>query len=152
MLQKTTEQTTIWEQALGRSETQVQARAALLSERERAITQITTRQQRAVERTNEARNGAAELVQRIAGETFKEARTRLLTEWVEQARAEASAELRLLEQNHNDPAYSTRAKRILDIASQRYYGHYLTERLLSNMPITAARSPTRWAARTAAAF
>jgi ribonuclease Y len=135
MLQKTAEQTTIWEQALARSETQLQARQAVLSERERALGQIAARQQQAVQRGAEARSAAAEQLQSIAGETFKEARHRLISEWVEQARAEASAELRLLEQSHNDPEYTTRAKRILDVASQRYYGHYLTERLLSNLPI-----------------
>ena len=136
MLQKTMEQAAVWEQALARSETQLATRITALTERERLITQITTRQQSAVERAAQARAAAAERLQQIAGESFKEARTRLITEWVEQARAEASAELRLLDQSHNDPAYTHRAKRILDTASQRYYGHYLTERLLSNLPIT----------------
>ena len=136
LLQKTTEQAAVWEQSLARSETQLQSRTALLTERERAIAQITQRQHSANERSAEARSAATERLQQIAGESFKDARSRLVSEWVEQARAEASAELRQLEQSHNDPAYGHRAKRILDVASQRYYGHYLTERLLSNLPIT----------------
>lgn len=136
MLQKTMEQAAVWEQALARSETQLASRIAALTERERLITQITARQHGAADRAAQARAAASERLQQIAGETFKEARTRLINEWVEQARAEAGAELRLLDQSHNDPAYTQRAKRILDVASQRYYGHYLTERLLSNLPIT----------------
>ena len=136
LLQKTSEHAAVWEQSLTRSETQLQSRVALLAERERLITQITGRQHSASERSAAAKTAATERLQQIAGESFKEARTRLVSEWVEQARAEASAELRQLDQNHNDPAYGHRAKRILDVASQRYYGHYLTERLLSNLPIT----------------
>ena len=136
LLQKTTEQAAVWEQTLARSESQLAARISAITERERAIAQITARQHSAAERSAQAKAAAVERVQQLAGETFKEARTRLVSEWVEQARAESSAALRQLEQNHNDPAYSQRAKRILDVASQRYYGHYLTERLLSNLPIT----------------
>ncbi len=136
LLQKTTEHAAVWEQSLARSEAQLQSRIAVLTERERAITVITTRQHSANERSAAARTAAAERLQQIAGESTKEARSRLVSEWVEQARAEASAELRQIDQNHQDPAYGHRAKRILDVASQRYYGHYLTERLLSNLPIT----------------
>ena len=91
LLQKTTEQAAVWEQTLARSESQLAARVTAITERERAIAQITARQHGAGERSAQARAAAVERVQQLAGETFKEARTRLVSEWVEQARAESSA-------------------------------------------------------------
>lgn len=132
---RTREQLTAWEHALARSEALLQTRGESLTERERAIGQLQQRQQAANERKQQALAQAQNELVRIAGESHKDARTRLVTEWVEQARAEASDELRQLEQNQTDPEYGARAKRLLDIASQRYYGHYLTERLLSTLPI-----------------
>lgn len=134
-IRRTLEQLAAWEQALARSEALLQTRTETLTERERAIGQLQQRQQAAHDRKQQAFAQAQTELQRIAGETFKEARGRLIAEWVEQARAEASDELRQLDQNQSDPEYTTRAKRLLDVASQRYYGHYLTERLLSNLPI-----------------
>jgi len=56
----------------------------------------------------------------------------------EQVRAEGSEALRQLEQNQNTPEFAREGRRMLDVASQRYHGHYLTERLLSNLPIEPA--------------
>lgn len=136
-LNRTLEQLAAWEHALGRSEALIQARAEVIAERERTIVQHQQAQQAANDRRQQALAQAQNELQRNAGESFKEARVRLVTEWVEQARAEASDELRQLDQNQADPEYGARAKRLLDIASQRYYGHYLTERLLSTIQISS---------------
>src|SRR5262249_36989939 len=53
--------------------------------------------------------------------------------WIEEARAEAENDLRLIDQNPSDPEWARQAKRIMGIAMARYEGHYLTERLLSNV-------------------
>lgn len=130
------EQIELWEQTLSRSEAQVQARSQTLSEREKALGLIEARKQAADQAREAAQVKARETLQHVAQESFKEARSRLIAEWVEESRAEAADRLRHLEQGHTDPETQRQAKRVLDIASQRYYGHYLTERLLSNLPIT----------------
>ena len=135
LLQKSAEQVVAWEQALTRSESLLQSRIDALAEREKLLVLQQQRREAAIALVRETDAKGAERLQQIAGETFKEARLRLVTEWVEEVRAESEDTLRQIDQNQTDPEYGQRAKRILDIASQRYYGHYLTERLLSNLPI-----------------
>lgn len=74
-------------------------------------------------------------LERQAGMTACDVRGQLAEGWVEEVRAEAAQRLRALDQNTQDPEYSRQAKRIMGIAIQRYQGHYLTERLLSNIAL-----------------
>lgn len=138
LMQNTSEQLQSWESALQKTDTQLQSRAETLVLREQALTAIADRQKNAQADQKKAESDGRERIQQIAGETFKEARQRLITEWTEQVRAEGSEALRQLEQNQNTPEFAREGRRMLDVASQRYHGHYLTERLLSNLPIEPA--------------
>ncbi len=138
LMQASSEQLQSWEAALQKTDSQLQSRAETLVLREQALSAIADRQKNAQADQKKAEAEARERIQQIAGETFKEARQRLITEWTEQARAEGSEALRQLEQNQNSPEFAREGRRMLDVASQRYHGHYLTERLLSNLPIEPA--------------
>src|SRR6185369_315890 len=78
---------------------------------------------------------------RIAGETPVELKQRLVADWIEEAKAASQERLRRIEASINDPEHARSGKRLMDIAIQRYYGHYLTERLLTNLPIVADQLP-----------
>jgi ribonuclease Y len=81
------------------------------------------------------------VLERVAGESRLEVKSQLVAEWVEQAHAEAADRLRRIEQGVNDAERGREAKRIMGIAIQRYEGHYLTERLLSNLPLAPGSAP-----------
>jgi hypothetical protein len=74
-------------------------------------------------------------LERIVGETGAELASRLTAEWLEEARAGAAERLRRVDAGVNDPEHTRTAKRIMGISVQRYQGHYLTERMLTNVPI-----------------
>src|SRR5947199_60968 len=78
---------------------------------------------------------------RLAGETPDEIRARLTAEWVEGAHAAAAERVRRIEAGANDPEHGRTAKRMMEIAIARYQGHYLTERLLTNVPIPPGSLP-----------
>lgn len=137
-LQVTTEQIQGWDVSLLRSETQLAARAETLKAREAALSVQAERQRAAQVEQKQTQSEAKDLLQRQAGETFVEAKQRLITEWTEQVRAERAEALRQIEHEQNTPDVARQGRRLLDISSQRYHGHYLTERLLSNLPIEPA--------------
>ncbi len=70
-----------------------------------------------------------------AGTTSGDLKTQIVESWVEECKAEAAQRIRAIEQTASDPEHGRTAQRIMGIASQRYQGHYLTERLLSNIAI-----------------
>ena len=74
-------------------------------------------------------------IERAAGETKRDVIDRLRAEWVDEAKSEANERLRQIEAGANDPERGREAKRVMGIAMQRYAGHYLTERMLSNLPL-----------------
>src|SRR5205823_1122552 len=76
-----------------------------------------------------------ETLERLAGESPAELRSKMVSEWVEHARASAAERLRRVEASVNDPEHTRSSKKIMEVAIQRYQGHYLTERLLTNVPI-----------------
>lgn len=137
-LKQTAEQADSWEVTLRRTETQLKARSDGLAAREAALASYGDRQRAALAAQKQAESAAKTRLQEIAGETFREARQRLVAEWVEQVRAEGAAELRQLGETQMSPEFSRHARRLLDIASQRYEGHYLTERLLSTIHLSPA--------------
>jgi len=138
LMATTAEQLQSWESALQKTESQLQSRAENLVVREQSLSSIADRQKNAQAEKSKAEADARERLQQIAGETFKEARQRLIVEWSEGVRAEGAEALRQLEQSQNSPEFAREGRRMLEIASQRYHGHYLTERLLSNLPIEPA--------------
>lgn len=130
-------------QALQRSEELGRTREALLAAREQAVGRLVQRRKEAEARRTDAGRRARQMLLQIAEETAQQTRARLIEGWVEQARAEAADRIRQIEQRASDPEHLREARRLLDISSQRYQGHYLSERLLSNIPLppgTAQRS------------
>jgi ribonuclease Y len=79
------------------------------------------------------REAARRELERVAGATGEALKLEMVQGWIEEARAEAENELRLVDQNPSDPEWGRQAKRVMGIAMARYEGHYLTERLLSNV-------------------
>jgi ribonuclease Y len=134
-LQRTAEQLESWEKTLGRTEAQIQARSQALAAREGALAAVGDRVKAAQAAVKQTEASARQRLQELAGESFGDARKRLVVEWVEQVRAEGADRLRQLEQTQTSPEFSRQARRILEISAQRYQGHYLTERLLSNLHI-----------------
>jgi ribonuclease Y len=74
-------------------------------------------------------------LERAAGATAETVRLAMSEAWVEEVRAEAAQRIRALDQTTADPEWGRQAKRVMGIAVQRYHAHFLTERLLSNVPI-----------------
>jgi ribonuclease Y len=121
-------QLTADEARLRERDSSLEARAGALSESDRQRSLLDN------ERKRVATDELAAL-ERAAGEGRKELIDRLRGEWVDEVRAEAEEQLRQVEAGANDPERGREAKRVMGIAMQRYAGHYLTERLLSNLPL-----------------
>lgn len=114
-----------------------EVRATALTKREQEISE---RENAWRARREEARGMEGEFkreIERVAGETADEVRLRLMAEWLEAARSGAAEQLRRIEASAGDPEYIRQGKRMMGISIQRYHGHYLTERLLTNVPIAA---------------
>jgi len=74
-------------------------------------------------------------LERVACTTALAVRQQLVDGWLDEVRAEAAQLVRQTEANPTDPEWGRQAKRIMGIAVHRYQGHYLTERLLSNIAL-----------------
>jgi ribonuclease Y len=121
--------------AFAAEESRVIARAAAVAEREQGLKGFeATRRQRDDERKR-VEDDIVRRLEQVAGETRADLRDRLVGEWVTEAKARAADELRRIEQGLADAEHGREAKRVMGIAIQRYQGHYLTERLLSNLPL-----------------
>jgi ribonuclease Y len=87
----------------------------------------------------ELRGLRAERIDRLAercGESAESVAAALGASWLEEARAEAAHAVRAVEQAAQDPAFTRRANRLLEIAVGRYENHFLTERSISNISLT----------------
>ena len=116
-------------------EQRVIAQAAALNEREQGLKAFEAQRRQLDE---ERKKLEVEMVRRLeeqAGESRGELRDRIVGEWVTEAKARAADELRRIDQSLADAEHGREAKRVMGIAIQRYQGHYLTERLLSNLPL-----------------
>ena len=137
------------EEELGRRALQLERRSLELDHREGTQAQgreaLALREQALQERDTQiraARTAAAAAVverqreiERLAGESADDVQKRLIAEWIEGARAAAAERVRRVEAGVNDPEHGRTAERLMTIAAQRYEGHYLTERLLTNVPL-----------------
>lgn len=123
------------QQSLERGEELRRARGELLTGREQALEKLVQRRKEAEAAQKSAEAQARSALPRIAEESREEVKARLAADWIEEARAEAADEVRQVEQHAADPEHNREAKRLIDVAIQRYHGHYLTERLLSNIPL-----------------
>jgi ribonuclease Y len=113
------------------------AKAALdaLDERSRAADTRRSEAQSQRSDADRARHEVARALEERAGTTGAAVRAQLAETWIEEARAEGASRVRLIEQSTADPEWGREAQRIMGVASQRFQGHYLTERLLSNVPL-----------------
>ncbi len=127
---------------LARREAELAAREDGIAQREEAIEtvqrDVQARRDRAtgLERDTRQRHEAlrTELETR-AGTGGAELVDRLGRSWLDEARARAAAELRTVDQSASDPAYDREAKRVMEIAGNRYLHHYLTERAQNHLRI-----------------
>lgn len=134
-LARVTERALRREQTLQRAEDLGRTRSERLAAREQALSKLVQRKADAETARTGALRQAVRTLQEVAQETHAEARGRLIAEWVDEAREAAKDQMRQVEQHAGDQEHTREARRMLEIASQRYQGHYLTERLLSNIPL-----------------
>lgn len=120
---------------LAEREGRLEQKRTTLEERETALAAID--QQKKDLQTERQKTDAERkrVLAELAQETHAEAIARLSQERIDEARAEAADRLRRVEGLLNDVSMEREAKRLLDVSMQRYQGHYLTERLLSNLPL-----------------
>jgi ribonuclease Y len=129
------------EGAMAGDEQRVIARAAALSEREQGLKAADERRRVTDEERKQIEAEALKTVERLAGEGRVDVRHRLVAEWVDEAKAAAADRVRRVSEGLNDVEHGREAKRVMGIAIQRYQGHYLTERLLSNLPLLPGSAP-----------
>ncbi len=103
--------------------------------REGEIQSITDRARNKQKDITAAEQECLSALERAAGATAETVREQMAEAWIEEVRAEAAQRVRALDQNTADPEWGRQAKRVMGIAVQRYHAHFLTERLLSNVPI-----------------
>jgi ribonucrease Y len=123
------------------AEQRVIARAAALDERERELRAADDRRRAREEERKKTERDAVAALERAAGEQRGDVRTRLAAEWIEEAKAAAAEQVRKVEAGAADAEHGREAKRLMGIAIQRYHGHYLTERLLSNLALAPGTAP-----------
>ncbi|HEX2572270.1 MAG TPA: Rnase Y domain-containing protein [Polyangia bacterium] len=123
------------ERELEQRHTEIEERAAALQAREQAMRDREQTARSVREQAKQKQGELPRLLEQLAGETREEIRMRLISEWLEEARGQAAERLRRIEAGMNDPQVGRDAQRLMTIAVQRYHGHYLTERLLTNLPI-----------------
>jgi ribonuclease Y len=129
------------EAAFSADEQRVIARATALSEREQGLKSLDDKRRAMLDERRTTDDAIIKGTEQAAGETRAELRERLINEAVEAAKAAAADELRRIDQSLADAEHGREAKRIMGIAIQRYQGHYLTERLLSNLPLLPGVAP-----------
>jgi ribonuclease Y len=123
------------EAARERELAEVKAAAEAVSAREREVQSLTDRAKNVRAEVPKLDGQRREALERAAGATAQALKAHMVDGWVEEARAEAAQRVRQLEQNLADPEWGRQAKRVMGIAVQRYHAHFLTERLLSNVPL-----------------
>jgi ribonuclease Y len=121
--------------SLSGDEQKLIARQAAVETRESGLREAEQRRRTVDDERKQVEVEVVKELERRAGETRGEAKQRMIADWVEQAKAEAAELVRRVEAEQNDAEHGREAKRIMGIAIQRYQGHYLTERLLSNLPL-----------------
>lgn len=114
---------------------EAQARIEAVNAREREAQSRGDRARNAQKEAARLRDEALAQLEAQAGVTAEAVRAQLSEAWIEEAKAEAGNRLRLLDQQAGDPDWVRQAKRIMGVAVQRYRGHYLTERQLTNIAL-----------------
>jgi ribonuclease Y len=122
---------------LSREVAQLDTRSEQAEERHRAMQSLRDRAQGLRHDVAERREAGRKLIEERAGETAESIQAGMIGHWVENARAEAAQQLRLIEHDMANPQYDRDARRIMEIASSRYQNHFLTERNISNIRVGA---------------
>ena len=120
---------------------EIEARAAATEAREAALRERETAVRAVRDEARVLDGEQRKKIEQLAGETGNDVRSRLIAEWLEEARAGAAERLRRVDAGTADPEHVRTAKRLMGIATQRYHGHYLTERMLTNLPIVIGSLP-----------
>jgi ribonuclease Y len=129
------ERLNIQEIQLTRELGELDSRSEQIEERHSAMQSLRDRAQGLRRDAAERRDAARKLIEERAGETAEGIQAGMIGHWVENARAEAAQQLRLIEQDAANPQYDREARRVMDIASSRYQNHFLTERNISNIRV-----------------
>jgi len=132
------------EAALAAAEESHARRATELAQREEALAEVAAGEQAQRDRARGVEQDATRRVAEARGALVAKAgisAERLIDDmkqrWLDDARASAQARVRLIDTAAADPAYDREAKRLLEISSSRYQGHFLTERNASNLRVGA---------------
>jgi len=118
-------------------EGELEQREAAIDERHR---ELQSRRDRSSGLDRDAERRLREVRTRLeerAGTTSSDLARELASRTIEDARAEAAARIRYVEQSAADPAHDREAKRIMEVAAGRYQNHFLTERNVSNLRLEA---------------
>ncbi len=120
---------------LAEAEGRLEEKRATIETRDKALAEVDAQKKALISERQKLDAERRRVLAELAQETHEEAIARISQERIEEARAEAADRLRRVDGLLNDVSIEREAKRLLDVASQRYQGHYLTERLLSNLPL-----------------
>jgi ribonucrease Y len=131
-------------EAAARADSAVQADLDDLEQRAAAV----EARSREVQSARDRASGLERDIERRAGQARQELEARALITtprlveqlqraWVEDARADAAAIVRATDASAADPVHDREARRVLEIASNRYQNHFLTERNISTIRIGA---------------
>lgn len=128
------------QQALQRAEAELEAQQEGIEQRRTTLDteqrEVTARRDRAtglVRDTEQRLAGVQQELERIAEVAGHQLSSSMRQGWLDEARAQAAAQLREIEAGIADPAHDREAKRLMEIASSRYQIHFLTERNISNL-------------------
>ncbi|MEK6606547.1 MAG: Rnase Y domain-containing protein [Myxococcota bacterium] len=119
---------------LGRREAQVAEHAKEVDARRGALAEADAKARAVREDATRAEGEWRSDLARAAGETALQVRTSIVESLVEDTKARAASRLRNLDTDEAE-ALERDARRVMALASERFCGHYLTERLLGVIPI-----------------
>jgi ribonuclease Y len=115
--------------------TELENRTEQVDERHRVMQSLRDRAQGLRRDAAERREAGRKLLAERAGDTPESIQAGMIAHWVENARAEAAQQLRVIENDAANPQYDREARRVMEIAVSRYQNHFLTERNISNIRV-----------------
>jgi len=130
------------EDQLANREAEIQHQWDAIEQREATLDQIHRDVQSRRDRANgveqdvrKKREGVRGELERRAGVPVQQLIAEMSRQWIEDARAQAAAVVRNVDQTAADPSHDREAKRVMEIAAARCSMHFLTERNVSNLRV-----------------
>ena len=120
---------------LARERDGLDAREAQLDDVHRELAARRDRAQGLEHDAQRRRDDARRELEVRAGASAAELTREMAARWIDDARAKAAAQLRMIEQTTADPQHDREARRVMEIASARSSMHFLTERATSNLRV-----------------